>query len=195
MEKNQLINGNGTIYRVLAIEGDSVLLIDCLKKTMPKWHAISDVNDFSECTEEELLEVTGIILVDEKELPPKTRKIIHERFTVVAGILPFLDDDRFRTEAVKRVARERGVSTQIVRTYLCQYLVFQDISALVSKARGKVERELTEEEKNFRWVLNKFYFTRHKNSLKVAYTYMLKEKYCDGEERRQYEKILCCDSW
>lgn len=118
--------------------------------------------------------------------------MVMEQYT---GILPFLDDDRFRTEAVKRVARERGVSTQIVRTYLCQYLVFQDISALVSKARGKVERELTEEEKNFRWVLNKFYFTRHKNSLKVAYTYMLKEKYCDGEERRQYEKILCCDSW
>lgn len=29
--------------------------------------------------------------------------------------------------------------------------------------------------------MNKFYFTRHKNSLKTAYTYMLKEKYCDGE--------------
>lgn len=183
MEKNQLIKGNGTIYRVLAIEGDSVLLIDCIKKQMPKWYAISDVNDFSECTEKELLEVTGAVLVEEEELSPKARKTIHERFTVVAGILPFLDDDRFRTEAVKRVARERCVSTQTVRTYLCQYLVFQDISALVPKARGKVERELTEEEKNFRWALNKFYFTRHKNSLKVAYTYMLKEKYCDSEER------------
>lgn len=181
MEKNQLIKGNGTVYRVLAIEGDSVLLIDCLKKTMPKWYAISDVSDYSECTEKELLEVTGIILAEEEELSPKTRKTIHERFTVVAGILPFLDDDRFRKEAIKKVAQERGISIQTVRNYLCQYLAFQHISALVPKARGKVEREFTEEEKIFRWALNKFYFTRHKNSLKTAYTYMIKERYCDGE--------------
>lgn len=181
MEKNQLIKNNGDIYRILALEDDSVLLIDCIKKQMPKWYAISDVSGYEICAEEELSEVTGIVLVEEEELSPKTRKTIHERFTVVAGILPFLDDDRFRKEAIKKVAQERGISIQTVRNYLCQYLAFQHISALVPKQRGKVERELTEEEKNFRWGLNKFYFTRHKNSLKTAYTYMLKEKYCDGE--------------
>lgn len=181
MEKNQLIKNNGNIYRVLAMEDDSVLLIDCIKRQMPKWYAICDVSDYSECTEKELLELTGIVLVEEEELSPKARKTIHERFTVVAGILPFLDDDRFRKEAIKRVAQERGISIQTVRNYLCQYLAFRHISALVPKAKGKVERELTEEEKIFRWALNKFYFTRHKNSLKTAYTYMLKERYCDGE--------------
>ena len=181
MEKNQLIKNNGDIYRILALEDDSVLLIDCIKKQMPKWYAIDDVSGYESCIEEELLAITGTVLVDEEELSPKTRKAIHERFTAVAGILPFLPDDRFRKEAVKRVAEERGISIQTVRTYLCQYLAFQDISALVPRQRGKVERELTEEEKIFRWALNKFYFTRHKNSLKVAYTYMIKEKYCDGE--------------
>ena len=181
MKKKQLFKSNETVYRVLAIEEDYCLLIDCIKRQMPKWYAIDDVCEYGSCTEEELLAITGTFLVDEEELSPKTRKTIHERFTVVAGILPFLSDDRFRKEAVKRVAKERGISIQTVKTYLCQYLVFQHISALLPKKRGKVERELTEDEKTFRWALNKYYYTRHKNSLKTAYTYMLKEKYCDGE--------------
>ena len=34
MEKNQLIKCQGIIYRVLAVEEDSILLIDCIKKSM-----------------------------------------------------------------------------------------------------------------------------------------------------------------
>lgn len=180
MEKNQLIRCQKTIYRVLAIDDDNVLLIDCIKKTMPKWHEICSVEGYKDCTEEELLESTGIELADEQDLGRKVSCIAHERFTVVAGILPFIDDDRFRTEAVKRLSKERGISEQTVRNYLCQYLVYQSISALVPKERTVPDRELTRDEKNFRWALNKFYFTRHKNSLKTAYTYMLKERYCDS---------------
>lgn len=181
MEKYQMIKGNGTIYRVLAVEEEEILLIDCMKKTMPKWHGLDEVNGYEACAEKELLEITETFLIEEQDMPPKTRQAVHKRFTVIAGILPFLGDDRLRTEAIKRVAEEKGICMQTVRNYLCQYLAFQNIGALVSKERGRVERELTEDEKNIRWALNKFYFTRHKNSLKTAYTYMLKEKYCDGE--------------
>lgn len=181
MEKNQLIKIHGSIYRVLAVEEDEILLIDCMKRTMPKWHKLDKTAGNENCTEKELLEVTQTVLVEEQDMSPKSRQTVHERFTVIAGILPFVDDDRLRTEVVKRTAGEKGICVQTVRNYLCKYLAFQDISALVPKERGKVKRELTEDEKNFRWALNKFYFTRHKNSLKTAYTYMLKEKYCDGE--------------
>lgn len=181
MEKNQLIKNHATIYRVLAVEEEEVLLIDCIKKAMPKWFRIDDVDGFESCTEEELLESTETVLVEEENMPPKTRQTVHKRFTVIAGILPFVDDDRLRTEAIKRVAEENGICVETVRNYLCRYLAYQNISVLMAKERGRVDRELTEEEKNFRWALNKFYFTRHKNSLKTAYTYMLKERYCDGE--------------
>lgn len=181
MEKNQLIKNNGIIYRILAIEEESVLMIDCIRKTMPDWHDMGEVSRYEDCTEEELLEVTGTVLMEEENLSSKARKIAHERFTVVAGILHFLADDRFRTKAIRKVAEEKGISIQTVRTYLCQYLAFQDISVLVPKKRCVPDKELTKDEKNFRWALNKFYFTRHKNSLKTAYTYMLKEKYCNGE--------------
>lgn len=150
---------------------------------MPVWHETAQLSRHVPCTEEELLEITGMTLAEEEELPSKARKAAHERFTIVAGILPFLADDRLRTEIIKRVAKEKNICMQTVRNYLCKYLVYNDISVLVPKERGKVERDLTEEEKNFRWALNKYYFTRHKNSLKTAYTYMLKEKYSDGEGR------------
>lgn len=181
MEKNRLIKAEGTIYRVLAVEENDILLIDCIRGTMPKWYGTEQIKDYEDCTEEEMLGAVGIVLADEEELGSKARSAAHERFTVIAGILPFIGDDRIRTEAVKRVSKEKGICVQTVRNYLCRYLVCQSISALVPKERTVLEKELTEDEKNFRWALNRFYFTRHKNSLKTAYTYMLKERYCDGE--------------
>lgn len=180
MEKNQLVKAQGTIYRVLALDAEDVLLLDCIKKEMPKWYKLDAVAKYEICTEEELLSATETILVEEQDMSPKARQTVHERYTVIAGILPFVDDDRLRTEAIRRIATEKGISMPTVRNYLCQYLAYQNISALLPKARECVERELTEDEKNIRWALNKFYFTRHKNSLKTAYTFMLKERYCDG---------------
>lgn len=163
------------------MEENDILLIDCIRGTMPKWYGTEQIKDYEDCTEEEMLGAVGISLADEQELGSKARSAAHERFTVIAGILPFIGDDRIRTEAVKRVSKEKGICVQTVRNYLCRYLVCQSISALVPKERTVLEKELTEDEKNFRWALNRFYFTRHKNSLKTAYTYMLKERYCDGE--------------
>ena len=188
MKKNQLIRCQGTIYRVLEVEEDSILLIDCIKKTMPKWYDIGWIEAYENCSEEELLEGTEMKLAEEQDLGQKARCIIHERFTVIAGILPFIDDERLRAEAVRKIAKKKGISEQTVRNYLCQYLAYQSISALLPKERTVPDRELTGDEKNFRWALNKFYFTRHKNSLKTAYTYMLKEKYCneDGNLLSEY---------
>jgi putative transposase len=179
VEKNQLIKWDGIIYRILAVEEENVLLIDCIKKTMPKWYGLDEISEYEVCPEGELGKETG--REEERDLKPREKSMAHQRFTVVAGILPFLDDDKMRATVIRKVAGMHGISVQTVRKYLCQYLVYQSISALIPKERAVPERGLTKDEKNFRWALNKFYFTRHKNSLKTAYTYMLKEKYCDGE--------------
>ena len=186
MRKNQLIKWRGIIYRVLAVEEGSVLLIDCVKRTMPRWYKVDEISGYEVCSEGELREETGVGMEEEQDLKPQQRCVAQQRFTVVAGVLPFLDDDSMRATVIRRVAEQEGISMQTVRKYLCQYLVYQSISALVPKVRTVPDRELTRDEKNFRWALNKFYFTRHKNSLKTAYTYMLKERYCDGEG-----KLIC----
>ena len=56
---------------------------------------------------------------------------------------------------------------------------YQNISVLAPK-KCSYERPLTEDEKNIRWALNKYFYTQKKNSLQTAYTIMLKEKYCDS---------------
>ena len=90
MEKNQLIKWDGVIYRVLAVENDAVLLIDCIKKTMPKWFGLDEISGYEVCSEGELREETGREMEKEEELKPKQRCVAHERFTVIAGVLPFL---------------------------------------------------------------------------------------------------------
>lgn len=181
MEKKELIRFSGSIYRVLALQGEEVLLIDCMKRNMPKWQGIAGIEGYEECPEADLLQVTGMVLKDIESLDAESRSIAYQRYTIVASVLPFLGDDRRRMEAVKKAAEDHGICKQTVRNYLCLYLAFQSVSALVPEQRGNYQKALTADEKVFRWAINKYYFTIHKNSLKTCYTYMLKEKYCDAE--------------
>ena len=80
---------------------------------------------------------------------------------------------------ISRIADDKGISRQTVCTYLWQYLVYQNISILAPKPKEK-DKELSLDEKNIKWALNKYFYTQHKNTLTTAYTLMLKEKYCDS---------------
>ena len=40
MKKNDLIKTENGIFRILSIEADIVLAIDCIRKTMPKFYPI-----------------------------------------------------------------------------------------------------------------------------------------------------------
>jgi len=47
--------------------------------------------------------------------------------------------------------------------------------------KEKPEKELTQDQKNMRWALNKYFFNQDRHTLSVAYLYLLKEKYCDKQ--------------
>ncbi len=114
-----------------------------------------------------------------KLLDADQRKTIYERYTMIAPILSFVADDKIRRQLIQSAAVEHCVSKQTVRNYPCLYLAYLDVSVLAPKGRQN-NRELTQDEKNIRWALNKFFYTTAKQSLMTAYTMMLKEKYCDG---------------
>ena len=38
----------------LDIKDDKIFVIDCIKKTMPKWYDISFIENFNECSDNEL---------------------------------------------------------------------------------------------------------------------------------------------
>lgn len=176
MQKNDLFRQYGSVFRILAIQCGSVLAIDCLKRTMPQWFTLESAVP---CTEAELQELTDTELFNLESLDPATKRVIHKRFTLVAGVLPFLADEKMRTYAIKTISAEKGISTQTLRNYLCLYLAFQDLSALAPK-RTADSKLLTKDEKNMRWALNRYFYTQHKNSLNTAYTFMLREKYTDA---------------
>ena len=76
---------------------------------------------------------------------------------------------------IDEVSKEYSVSKQTVRKYLCLYLAYQSISAL-SSYKESPDKPLSDDEKNFRWALNKYFYSQLKNTLKDTYTLMLKER-------------------
>ena len=172
MQKNDILKTKDGVFRILKIDGDRLLAIDCQKRTMPKFYS-AELFDNAETVDNSIV----VPRSDFDDLSPKERSIAQQRFSMIASAVAVVDDEKKRNEMIRHSAEMFGVSKTTVRKYLCAYLVSQDISSLV--CRQKKEKELTSDQKNMRWALNKFFYTQHKNSLTTAYTMMLKEKYCD----------------
>ena len=170
-----LLKNNDTIIRVLKSEEDKSLVIDCIKRTMPKWVMTSSLSDFEECTELVMYEETNYSYA--RQLSTQDQRIAQARFTMIAGILPFIGDEQKRSQMISFLADQ--CSKQTLRRYICIYLVYQDINCLAPQPRH--EKLLTPDEQNMRWGLNKFYYTQQKQTLTAAYTMMLKAKYTDKE--------------
>ena len=170
MKKNDLIKTGSSIFRILSV-GVNVLAIDCEKKTMPQFFSYDFFND------SEIINCLSPDYPNFEDLSPADRKIAQQRYTMIASAVSVLDDVKQRNLMLDKSSKQFGISKQTLRSYLCTYLVYQDIAALAPKhSKGK---ELTQDQKNMRWALNKFFYTRNQNSLPTAYTMMLKTKYCD----------------
>lgn len=177
MKKNSLWKSGEQIYRILEVKEDTVFVIDCVKRTMPKWMGKDTISDCIECIEKELILSTGIEIPDEETMNTEDRRFIREHFTLIAPILPFVSDEKKRAYIINEISIEKNISKQTIRNYLCLYLVYQNEAVFCPKQ--KEEKELTEDEKNMRWGLNKFFYNHNKNSLTTAYTLLLQAKYCD----------------
>ena len=57
---------------------------------MPQWCELTAFSDYKVCTEDDLLLQSGVVLTDVDMLSPAVKRVIHERYTIVAGVLPFL---------------------------------------------------------------------------------------------------------
>ncbi len=179
MKKYDLLRSGGNIIRVLDVKQKRVLVIDCINRKMPVWVEPMMMESYSECSDRELFEVTGVSVMGIDDLDADQRKTMYERYTMIAPVLPFITEERVRSQLIFSIAKEYKVSKQTIRSYLCLYLVYLDVAALAPKKCQK-KRELTQDEKHMRWALNKFFYTTKKQSLMTAYTMMLKEKYCDS---------------
>ena len=178
--KNKIYKSKEEIVRVLGEDTDKILIIDCIKRSMPKWMDKNYLNGFTECKESDL----RAEFEELDNLSPRAKQAMYERYKLILGILPFIKDEHMRSKAIESISGEQGISKQTIRRYLCAYLCFQDIRAL-APVEKKIEAALSVDEKNMRFALNKFFYNKNKNSLKYAYRMLLKEKYCDADGRLQ----------
>ena len=185
MKKNDYLKVNDIIYRILSVDKDNYLVLNCNTKNMPVWRLEAELSDGVIINREEAFEILEIELIKE-ELTGTAFKQAHARYTMIAGVLAFMNDDSLRNRAIAMAVDTYGISRRTLTTYLCNYLVTDNISSLVPKPRKK-NRPMTDDEKIMRWSLNKFYYTRHKNKLSDCYVMMLKEKYTDENGKLKAE--------
>ena len=179
MQKNDLLKCGDALVRVLAIEGARILVIDCLRLSMPRWTSAESLKEWERCAEGEYPIPDAWRLRPQEEIMTEQRKLMHKRYTLIAPVLPFIHKEEMRSVIIQQVAEMNGVSKQTVRKYLCLYLASQKIESL---APGSLctEKPLTPDEKNFRWALNRYFYTQRRHTLTTTYTLMLKDKYTDA---------------
>ncbi len=99
---------------------------------MPMWIHESELEGYTECTECELLENSGINL-DTEELNLVQKKQMNEKFNIIADILPYISDSKMKNAQIKGSAQANGITPQTVRKYLCAYLAYQNKAILLGK--------------------------------------------------------------
>lgn len=178
MKKNSLFYDSisNTIFRVLEQKDSSVLVINCTKKQMPYWTECDSISSYKLITEEELQDITNTHF-SELTIPSKEYKYAQERFSLIVNIIPIVGDKKERSRLISLISKANNCTKQTVKNTLLTYLTYQNLEALAPKKNN--EKALTSDEKNMRWALNKFFYTKNKNSLSNAYIMMLKEKYTD----------------
>ena len=82
MKKNDLIKTEDGIYRILSIEANRVLAIDCIKKTMPKFYPVSSFGNGKN------IDCIPADFTDMEDLSPADRKVAQERYTMIATLTP-----------------------------------------------------------------------------------------------------------
>ena len=107
MKKNDLIKTENGIFRILSIEADRVLAIDCIRKTMPKFYPISSFGngEFVDCLDADF--------PDMEELSPAHRKVAQERYTMVAGAISVVDDIPKRNLMIEKSAELNDIIKMI----------------------------------------------------------------------------------
>ena len=122
-----------SLVRILEIQKDRVLLIDCLNRSMPSYVEPAAMTRYRPATEALLYEKTGYRPAEMEKLAPVLRKKALDRYTVIAPVLSVLSDAKDRKQMIGKAAEENRVSKQTVRNYLRKFLIYQEIGALSPK--------------------------------------------------------------
>ena len=149
MRKNDIVKIEAGIFRILAIDGENVLAINCEKKNMPQFFPLSFFQNGK------FLDGIPYSFPSWEELSPNDKKLAQKRYTMIAAAVAVISDKPKRNAMINYASEQFKVSKQTLRSFLCSYLVYHDMAVLAPKK--KEEKTLTKDQKNMRWALNKFF--------------------------------------
>lgn len=122
MQKNKIYRYRDRIIRILDVKEGEVLVIDCVKKTMPRWINHLDLVEGVEMSEEELREELEAGIPE--KISSMSAREMQKRFSVIAGILPYVGEKKKRSLLIQECAGQYGVSQNTVKNYLMAYLIY-----------------------------------------------------------------------
>ena len=89
--KNKLYQSGDLILRILDSKNDELLVIDCVKQTMPIWILASDITNYKLISEKDLLNKIECLLEFES-LDANQIRVMHNRYTMIASIISNICD-------------------------------------------------------------------------------------------------------
>ena len=164
MLKNDLLKNDGEIIRIITIKNNHALVINCIKRNMPYWINIELLESYIPCNDQELLIISHKTLYNIDELDARSQSVIYFRYGIIEPLIYEIDNKKKRNILIKNISIQNNISGQTLRKYLCDYLALQDKTILAPK-KNISDKTLSKDEKNMRWAVNKFFYTKRKNSL------------------------------
>lgn len=120
MQKNDILKTKDGVFRILKIDGDRVLAIDCQKRTMPKFYS-AELFDNAETVDNSIV----VRRSDFDDFSPKERSIAQQRFSMIASAVAVVDDEKKRNEMIRHFRTMVGYKTMIF--YLWRTFYFIDV--------------------------------------------------------------------
>ncbi len=172
----ELLKLNGCIYRVLASSGDGeILVINCTNIGAPRFMRENELAGAVVVSESDMQSANNRHIPE--QLNARQEQACNHRFARIALALMYLTDERKRYSVLAESAESLHLSRRRLKDDLNLYLVYQTKAIFAPPLR--VCADLSEDQKNMRWAINKFYYTRFGRSIPETFLMMLKERYCD----------------
>lgn len=173
---NELIKHNGIIYRLLAHSDDGmILVINCTHIGAPTYVREDDLNGAVSVSEQDMRTETNRMIPE--CLEPRLEQACNRRYARISPALMYLTNERKRYSILAEAASELHLSRRRLKDDLNLYLAYQTKAVFAPPLRSKTE--LNADQRNMRWAINKYYYTRYGKSITSTYVMMLKERYCD----------------
>ena len=80
MKKNDLYRKDDSVLRVIHIQENQIMVIDCVKFTMPVWMKPTEMCSYAVYAEEKYYSDVNFVVVDDDCICTKDKSIMHERY-------------------------------------------------------------------------------------------------------------------